>query len=57
MTTGDSDDRSLLCVFEHNRLSILLFLILREFKMLEVYLDVLKMKIIKSKYSYIFVII
>jgi hypothetical protein len=39
----------LLCVLEHTQLSVSLFPVLREFQMLEEYLDVLKMVIIIGK--------
>jgi phosphoribosylaminoimidazole-succinocarboxamide synthase len=57
MTRGNSVDKSLFCVFEHSQLSINLLNVLRDFQMLENYLDVLKVEIIIRKYSYLFVII
>jgi len=53
MTTGDSDDKSLLCVFEHSW-QYVYFLCVHMFKE---YLHLLKVRIVIRKYSYIFVII
>jgi hypothetical protein len=55
--TGDSVNKSLLCVFEQTQLSMYLFSILREFHMLEEYFDLLCVKIIIRRYSCLFVII
>jgi hypothetical protein len=57
MTTNDSDVKSLFSSFEHLQLSICLFPMLRKFYMLEEYFGVLKVNIIISKYSYLFVIV
>jgi len=57
MTTCDGADKGLLCVFEHIQLSLCLFSTSRDFKMLEEYLNLLKVKIIIiKKYSYLFLI-
>jgi len=48
---GDSTDRSLLCHWTQLLMSI--FTIWKEFHMLEEYLDLLEVKIIIVKYSYL----
>jgi hypothetical protein len=48
MTTGDSVDKSFLCVYEHTQLSVCLFPVLKEFQM-EKYLAALKVKVIIRK--------